>query len=171
MFFYILLLFTVIPVAELFLLVQVGEILGFWYTFSLVLLTGLCGAIAVKSQSREVLNNLNVRLQKGEFPSEVIVSGFFIFVGGIFLVTPGFLTDGLGFLFLFPVTRKLFAFAVKKWGARLVGFGNVEVYTYSSDSGREVNPDYSEQKPQKPADVIEMSSFRKETTQEFTDNP
>lgn len=100
-----LLLFTVVPVAELYLLIQLGQVIGPELTVGVVVVTGAVGVVLAKSQGMAVLNSIQDQVEMGEVPGSAILDGLFVLVGGVLLVTPGLLTDTIGFIFLIPFTR------------------------------------------------------------------
>lgn len=101
-----LLLFTVVPVAELYLLIQLGQVIGPELTVGVVVVTGAVGVVLAKSQGMAVLNSIQDQVEMGEVPGSAILDGLFVLVGGVLLVTPGLLTDTIGFIFLIPFTRR-----------------------------------------------------------------
>lgn len=100
------LLFIALPILELWLLFQVGDVIGFFPTVGLVLATGALGLHILRSQSFSTLRRAQSRMQTGELPGKEIIEGFFIAVGGALLLTPGFITDVIAIVFLFPFTRR-----------------------------------------------------------------
>lgn len=107
-------LFTVIPIIELALLIKLGQIWGLGNTLAVVILTGILGAILLKVQGINILRRINTELGQGMLPSDALFDGFFIFCGGLLLITPGVVTDLLGLLLLFPFTRMIFKYWVKQ---------------------------------------------------------
>lgn len=101
----LLLLFITVPLIELYLLVKVGERVGAGPTIALVILTGILGAALARSQGRSILQNLQADLQAGRPPTNELLDGFLVLVGGIVLLTPGLLTDLFGFALLIPALR------------------------------------------------------------------
>jgi UPF0716 protein FxsA len=102
-------IFVVIPLAELYVLLEVvGPALGAPLTILLLVADSLAGAWLMKSQGRVVWARFNETLREGRIPAREIVDGVLVIFGGAFLITPGFITDILGFLLLIPVTRRLF---------------------------------------------------------------
>ncbi len=99
------LLFTIIPIAELYLLVFVGEQIGTLNTIVIVVLTGMIGASFAKAQGGMVLGKIKSDLAQGVMPGKELVQGGLILAGGIMLITPGIMTDILGFSLIFPLTR------------------------------------------------------------------
>ncbi len=127
---FLILLFTVVPIIELALLIKIGQIWGLRNTLALVVLTGIFGAILLKIQGINVLRRINNELSQGIIPSDALFDGFFIFCGGLLLITPGVLTDFLGLLMLFPLTGKLFKYWVKQKIKKMFAQGRAIHFTY-----------------------------------------
>ncbi len=108
------LLFTLIPVVELALLIEVGSRIGVAPTIAIVVLTGAIGAWLARTQGLHALRRLQDTLRAAQFPGEEIFDGVIILAGGLLLLTPGFLTDILGFFALVPGTRHLLKTFVKR---------------------------------------------------------
>ncbi len=100
-----LVLFIVLPIAEMALLIQVGSVIGVLNTIGLVLLTAVIGAWLLRQQGLATLLRANERLNSGELPAREVAEGLILAVGGALLLTPGFITDGVGFLCLLPGSR------------------------------------------------------------------
>ncbi|MFP6644201.1 MAG: FxsA family protein [Candidatus Latescibacterota bacterium] len=113
MLFRLFLLFTLIPVIELALLVEVGGRIGVAPTIAVVLGTGAAGAWLARSQGLRALQRLQEAVRTAQFPGEEIFDGILILAGGLLLLTPGFLTDILGFCALVPGSRYLLKALVK----------------------------------------------------------
>ena len=113
MLFRLFLLFTLIPVIELALLVEVGGRIGVAPTIAVVLGTGAAGAWLARSQGLRALQRLQEAVRTAQFPGEEIFDGILILAGGLLLLTPGFLTDILGFCALVPGSRYLLKTLVK----------------------------------------------------------
>jgi len=105
MFLRLLLLFTVVPLVELFLLVKLGTVVGVGPTIALVIFTGVLGAWLARQQGLGVLRRLRVELAAGRMPAGALIDGLLILVAGAVLLTPGLLTDALGFVLLVPPSR------------------------------------------------------------------
>ncbi|MFI6316142.1 FxsA family protein [Nonomuraea sp. NPDC050556] len=99
--------FLVVPVLEIWLLIQVGSVIGGWPTVALLLADSLLGAWIVRREGRRAWRNLQTALQDGRMPDRELADGGLILVGGALLLTPGFLTDVLGFLCVLPFTRPM----------------------------------------------------------------
>ena len=107
-------LFIVMPVAEITLLIKVGQQIGALYTASLVVSTALIGSYMLRQQGLATLFRAQERMKSGQMPVQEMLEGIFLAVGGALLITPGFITDVFGFLCLIPVTRKgLVVFAAR----------------------------------------------------------
>lgn len=104
----LLFLFVCIPFIELILLFRIGRIIGLAETFLVIIVTGIVGAALARSQGLSVVSDIRRRLRAGELPADSLLDGLFIFCAALLLVTPGFLTDVVGFAFLVPPLRKIF---------------------------------------------------------------
>lgn len=102
----LLLLFTVVPALELFVLLQIGAALGPTTTFLLILITGLVGATLAKREGIGVLRDLQGELENGLPPGSRIMEGVMVLAGGLLLITPGVFTDLAGFFLIAPPTRR-----------------------------------------------------------------
>ena len=99
------LLFVIVPLLELALLIQMGQLIGFWPTITLVVFTGLTGAWLARMEGLRTIWRLRDDLANGRVPGQAIMDGMAVLAGGALLLTPGILTDLLGFSLLFPRTR------------------------------------------------------------------
>ena len=116
MFLRLLLLFTVVPLVELFLLVKLGTVIGIGATVLIVICTGVLGAWLARWQGLGVLRRLTEDVNEGQLPADALIDGLLILIAGAVLLTPGLITDALGFLLLMPQGR---AVVRKKIAARL----------------------------------------------------
>ncbi|WP_018692029.1 FxsA family protein [Algicola sagamiensis] len=98
--------FIIVPMIEIAILLQVGSIIGGWMTLGLVILTAYFGAKLVKQQGLTTYANLQQKLAQGQMPSDELRDGLCVLVSGILLLTPGIMTDALGFLLLVPAFRE-----------------------------------------------------------------
>ena len=133
----LLFLFTVVPLVELYLLMWLGRLMGFWPTVALVLGTGILGASLAKAEGLRVLGNWQRDMAEGRMPKDGAIDGLLIFVGGIFLITPGVLTDAFGLAMLIPPIRHLFARFVQARIERGIQAGHVRVQTF--EGGRSMH--------------------------------
>ncbi|MCY3985996.1 MAG: membrane protein FxsA [Candidatus Dadabacteria bacterium] len=108
MFIRLLILFTVVPLVELALLIKLGNAIGLWPTILIVIATGTLGAALARSQGTQTVSTIRTQLAEGKAPTEELINGLLILVGGVVLLTPGLLTDILGFSLLVPLTRNFF---------------------------------------------------------------
>lgn len=106
---FLLALFIIIPVLEMWLLISVGQWLGALPTIGLVLLTAVIGVNLLRAQGLATLTRAQERLASGAVPAQEMVEGIALAVGGALLLTPGFATDAFGFACLIPVSRKWLA--------------------------------------------------------------
>ncbi len=100
------LLFVIVPLVELALLIQMGQWVGFWPTIALVVFTGLTGAWLARMEGLRTMWKLRADLANGRVPGQAIMDGMAVLAGGALLLTPGILTDVVGFSLLFPGTRR-----------------------------------------------------------------
>lgn len=158
------LLFTVVPAIELLLLIEVGKLIGAWDTLLIVILTGAFGAFMAKSQGLLLMTNIQKDLARGHLPADSLINGVLIFLGGILLITPGFITDVVGLSLVFPITRKLYILSTKSYFAKKISEGTFKFYTKvngewrGSDSVRDVGPESSVSK--EPAKIIDLQSYK-----------
>ena len=115
MFLRLLALFTLVPLVELFLLVELGSRMGLLPTIALVLFTGALGAALARSQGVRVLRQVQAEMARGGLPTEALLDGLMIFIAGAVLLTPGLLTDLAGFFLLVPASRTWVRGRVQRW--------------------------------------------------------
>ena len=106
---FLFLLFIIIPIIEITVLINVGEAIGAWNTVGLVLLSAFIGVNMLRYQGISTLARAQERANQGEIPGKEMIEGIVLAVGGALLITPGFVTDVIGFSCLLPFTRKAFA--------------------------------------------------------------
>jgi UPF0716 protein FxsA len=121
------LLFTLVPLAELWLLVTIGGLIGPWPTIAIVAATGFIGAKLASHEGRRALASYQEAMAKGKLPEEGIVSGLLILAGGVMLITPGVLTDLFGLSMMIPPVRRAMAKLVKKRLQKRIDSGQVQV--------------------------------------------
>lgn len=103
------LLFAILPIVEIAILINVGEQIGGWYTVAIVIITAFAGAHLVRQQGLSTLMQAQQKMQAGTMPGQEMAEGLLLVIAGVLLVTPGFITDGIGFLLSLPMTRPLIA--------------------------------------------------------------
>ncbi len=132
------LLFTVVPLVELYLLIAVGRVLGPMATIGLVLVTGAVGAWFARLEGARVIRRWQEAIARQQIPKDGVIDGFLIFVGGLLLITPGILTDLAGLSMVMPPTRRVISGFVRRWFERQIAAGRVQVYApgYNGGPGR-----------------------------------
>ncbi|MCG1004034.1 MULTISPECIES: FxsA family protein [Halobacterium] len=131
----------VVPLADALFLVFVAGQVGWQVTVALVVLTALLGTLFVRAEGRHTLQRIQRSLAQGKTPTDELVDGGLLIAAGAFLLTPGLLTDALGFLLVFPLTRYPFRYAVKEWvikpklDQKTGGFATGNVYTFGFPGG------------------------------------
>ena len=132
MFLKLFLLFTVGPIIELYLLIRLGAWIGALPTIAIVLITGALGAYLARLEGFRVWFKIQEEASFGRFPGPELIDGLLILCAGVVLVTPGLITDVLGFLCLIPITR----IPIRNWAARrlkrMVEDGNIHVTGFMS---------------------------------------
>ena len=108
--------FTIIPIIEIYLLIEIGSMFGALTAVTLVILTGFLGAFLARMQGLQTLYRIQESLHEGRMPSGELLDALLIVIAGLVLLTPGFLTDSAGFLLLIPATRN----AIKNWLRRQI---------------------------------------------------
>ncbi|SDW69680.1 UPF0716 protein FxsA [Marinococcus luteus] len=121
------LLLIIVPAAEVGVLILSGNTIGIWPTIALIIATGLLGAWLAKREGLQVFRTLQMQTQRGEMPGDIVLDGVCILVGGTLLLTPGFITDALGFSLLIPWSRRGMKAVLKKWFKKMVDNGNIKV--------------------------------------------
>lgn len=101
----LLLLFTIVPLVELWLLIRIGQATSASATILLIIATGVIGAALARFEGMRTWRQVQAALHRGEVPTDAMIGGVLIFVAGLVLVTPGVITDAIGFLFLIPPIR------------------------------------------------------------------
>ncbi len=109
-------LFFVLPILEIYILIKAGssDLIGPLWTIVMVVSTAVIGAFLLRQQGLSTLARLQSNLSRGKIPAQEMVEGVLLAVGGALLMTPGFITDAMGFLCLLPATRQLLAKTIMK---------------------------------------------------------
>ncbi len=119
-------LFLTVPIAELALFMTLGGEIGVLNTLLIVAFTGIVGAALARQQGVRVLTELQQTLGRGDLPADGLLQGAFVLVGGVLLLTPGFLTDAFGFACLLPPTRAAMAAGLKAWASKAIEQGTLQ---------------------------------------------
>ena len=109
------LIFIVVPVLEIGILLWSGNTFGLFPTIIIILGTGILGAYLAKKQGLKAIRDVQIQMKNFQAPGDAMVNAVFVFAGGLLLLSPGFVTDLFGFLFLFSPSRELFKPLVYKW--------------------------------------------------------
>jgi UPF0716 protein FxsA len=105
--FLLVILFIVVPIAELYVIIQVGEAIGVLPTLALLFLDAILGSLLLRHQGRGAWRRFNEALAQRRFPGKEVADGVLIVIGGTLLLAPGFITDVFGLLLLIPPTRAI----------------------------------------------------------------
>jgi UPF0716 protein FxsA len=117
----LLVLFVVVPIVEIFAIITVGQAIGVWWTIALLIADSILGAMLMRSQGRAAWRRFNTTLAEGRAPAREVLDGVLVIFGGALLLTPGFVTDVFGALFLIPPTRAVLRrVLVRRFAARMV---------------------------------------------------
>lgn len=117
----ILLLLIAVPLLELYVILQVGEAIGVLPTIALLIADSVLGAVLMRSQGRRAWLRFNLAVSEGRVPAKEALDGVLVVFGGALLLTPGFVSDIFGFVFLLPVTRPLVRrLLVRRYAGRMV---------------------------------------------------
>jgi UPF0716 protein FxsA len=123
MFFYLFLLFIVLPLVEIMILVKIGMVTSFWVPIAIVVVTGVVGTALARREGWKVLERMREDVRTGQMPADSLIDGFLVLLAGILFVLPGILTDIVGIVLLFPPSRQLVKRGVAAWFRR-----NVDVH-------------------------------------------
>jgi UPF0716 protein FxsA len=116
-------LFIVVPLAELYVILKVGDAIGPLWTIALLAADSVLGSLLLRSQGRSVWRRFNEAVAAGRMPHREVMDGVLVIFGGAFLITPGFLTDIVGLLLLLPPTRSVIRRALARRLGRRAAFG------------------------------------------------
>jgi len=114
------LLFVLTPLVELAILVYLGTIIGALYTVLIVVATGILGAVMARRQGLATLSRIRSSIERGIIPSNELFHGALILAGGLLLLTPGIITDIVGFAVLIPQTRRIIGRWLRSWIQRRI---------------------------------------------------
>jgi UPF0716 protein FxsA len=157
--------FTITTAIELVLILVVGRSIGVWITIGVIVVTGLVGAYLASREGRRAWSRVVQSLSQGEPPADPIVQALLVLVGGVLLLTPGFITDTVGFCCLLPFTRSFLSSRLRRYfadrlsGDRLSGGGSFPGVLWSAtererpQEAQDVELDDEEQRPRTVVDV------------------
>jgi UPF0716 protein FxsA len=123
MFFYLFLLFIILPIVEIVVLVQIGLATEWWVPILIVVVTGIVGAALARMEGWKVLERIREDVRLGQMPADSLIDAFLVLLAGFLFVLPGVLTDVVGIVLLFPPTRQFVKRGAAAWFKR-----NVDVH-------------------------------------------
>ncbi len=130
MFIRLLIIFTLVPIVELYVLIEAGQQIGIVPTIGLIFLTGIAGAFLARTQGFQLINRIQNDLNAGRVPANEMIDGAMILAGGLLLLTPGFCTDLFGFILLTPLTRNSLKGWLKVWLERKIARGDIRIQRF-----------------------------------------
>ena len=141
MFFYLLIIFIILPIIEISIFIQIGGFVGTFNTILIIFLTATVGVYFVRQQGFRTFQKIAVELQNQQIPVQGMFDGLVILIAGILLVTPGFLTDIIGFLGLIPHTRAFLLTVIKNLFLQRYSNANKQ---YKKDIDETIDGDFIE---------------------------
>ena len=131
--FWLVLIFILVPIAELYVIIKVGGVIGVLPTLALLLADAVLGSMLLRHQGRAAWIRFNRALAEGRLPHKEVFDGVLVIIGGTLLLTPGFLTDILGLIFLIPPTRALVRAMSARWVKRRMAIGGgATIFTFGT---------------------------------------
>lgn len=124
----LLLLFIIVPALEIWILILSGRYIGAPLTILIIILTGLLGARLAKREGAHTIQKAREQMAYGQMPGDSILDGLCVIVGGVLLLTPGFLTDLTGFLLLYKKTRRYAKDFLKRWLREKIDRGDITFF-------------------------------------------
>ncbi|KZN67179.1 hypothetical protein N473_08125 [Pseudoalteromonas luteoviolacea CPMOR-1] len=144
------LLFIVVPIVEIALLIQVSDVIGGLATIALVIATAVLGAKLVKQQGLGAYSNVQQQMSSGKLPGQDLFTGLCVIIAGVFLMTPGIMTDAIGFMLLTPVIREKIAKAlIEQASVKMQSSAQSSMFGQGfgqSQAHQEAQPSFEEQK-------------------------
>ena len=131
----LLLLLVIVPTVELFLLLRLSELTSWWFTFALVVFTGIAGTALARAQGFQTLHRIRSEMGSGKMPTTSVVDAAMIFGAGLLLMTPGILTDIFGFSLLVPFCRLVYRRRILAWLKR-----HFQIRTFTNTSQETSRP-------------------------------
>ena len=123
----LLIVLILVPLAEIFVLIESGRVIGVWPTVFLVVLTGIVGSWLMRDQGLALLGQIQAELRTGQLPASTLLDGALVLAGGLLLLTPGFCTDLAGFTMLVPSTRRWWRRCLEGWLAGQLAAGRLRI--------------------------------------------
>ncbi len=129
-------LFIVVPIVELYVIIQIGSLIGVVPTIALLLADALLGSLLLRHQGRGAWRRFNAALNERRFPGREVADGLLIAIGGTLLLTPGFVTDIFGLIFLIPPTRAIVRRLLRGYASRRFVVAGVSGISGTASNGR-----------------------------------
>ncbi|RCW52541.1 FxsA family protein [Halanaerobium sp. ST460_2HS_T2] len=167
MFYKLLMIFILVPLIELYFLLEVSKFIGVFTTVMIIIFTGAAGISIAKRQGYQVVSNIRSNLNQGKMPTDDLISALLILIGGVTLLTPGFLTDITGFLLILPGSRDLIAALVKKYFLKYVKENKVEVHYGSRFNQKKNNQQTSDKYADYQDDFIDVEAEKVEEDEDL----
>jgi UPF0716 protein FxsA len=124
----LILIFIVVPLIEILLLIEIGSRIGAFNTILVIVLTAILGGSMMRQQGFTIMRNIQRDLSQGLMPTEELINGALVLVGGIVLLTPGFFTDAVGFILLIPATRGFIRKKIQLLIRRKIESGDIHIF-------------------------------------------
>lgn len=121
--------FLLIPIAEIYVLIQVGSVIGALWTVALIVLTAMLGSVLIRAQGLATLARVRASMERGEVPALELMEGLCLLVAGALLLTPGFVTDSIGFTLLITPLRRSMIVALLQRGVLRAATGGPHAST------------------------------------------
>lgn len=117
------LLMIVVPALEIWGIIKAAQWIGGFQTFLAIISTGVIGAFLAKKEGLRIWTRAQNEMQQARIPGQAILDGISVFSGGLLLLTPGFITDTLGFLLILPFSRRFFQYYMRNWLEKKINNG------------------------------------------------
>lgn len=124
---WLLAVFIVVPIVELWGIFQVGSWIGGWNTFFILILMGVAGAYLARAEGRRVWVEAQRQMQAGQIPGQTLLDGLCVLAGGILLLMPGFISDIVGITLLIPASRTYYRQIMLQWIEKRMRNGNFKI--------------------------------------------
>jgi UPF0716 protein FxsA len=129
--------FVVVPLLEIYVLIQVGQVIGPWWTILLLIADSILGGWLIRREGRRAWQALTTALNSGQMPAKELADGALILIGGTLMLSPGFVTDALGILLILPLTRPVARRVLTRVVSKRLAAGWVDVRMDGRTDGRE----------------------------------
>ena len=155
------LIFVGIPIAEIAMFIQVGDLIGLWPTLATMVITAIVGTAILRHQGLATIAKAQSSLDQGQLPLDSVLHGLFLLIAGVLLLTPGFLTDAVGFAFLVPPVRMSIA---KKLLTLIKRSDNIHVHTFDMGNSGAKTTGPTGSGPARPGPIIEGEVVEEQET-------